>query len=218
FEVQNSWGTRWGSGGYVWIPYTVFTEFVFEAYGISENLGLYQNTVEFSGSAQIEVRGGEGMSVTFQNGYYKTLTSYRSGTRFRYLLGNRKPAYVYAFAADETGAAPTSIFPLEGVSPMLDYSENVIAFPGEFNWIQLDDRSGTDYLVVLYSKRSLDIGAIRGRFAGERGSFPERVAGAVGADYIPPSQARYESNRLAFTAASANPNAVFGLLLAIQHQ
>ncbi|MDR1905237.1 MAG: hypothetical protein LBQ88_23525, partial [Treponema sp.] len=213
-----SWGTKWGSGGYVWIPYTVFTDFVRGAYDISENLGLYQNTVEFSGSAQIEVRGGEGMSVTFQNGYYKTLNAYRSGTRFRYLLGNRKPAYVYAFAADETGAPPTRIFPLEGVSPMLDYSENVIAFPGEFNWIQLDDRPGTDYLAVLYSKRALDIGAIQNRFAGERGSFPERVAGAVGSDYIPPSQARYEPNKLAFTAASANPNAVFGLLLAIQHQ
>jgi hypothetical protein len=57
FEVQNSWGTKWGNAGYIWIPYTVFTDFVFEAYGISENLGLYQNTVEFSGSAQIEVRG-----------------------------------------------------------------------------------------------------------------------------------------------------------------
>ncbi|MDR1970589.1 MAG: hypothetical protein LBQ46_01585, partial [Treponema sp.] len=68
------------------------------------------------------------------------------------------------------------------------------------------------------SKRALDIGAIRGRFAGERGSFPERAARAVGADYIPPSQARYEPSRLAFTAASANPNAVFALLLAIQHQ
>jgi hypothetical protein len=218
FEVQNSWGTGWGNQGFIWIPYTVFTDFVFEAYGISENLGLYQDTIEYAGFAQIEVRGGEGMSVSLQNGYYKTLNPYRSGTRFRYLLGNKSPAYVYAFASDEAGTPPTQIFPPKGVSPLLDYSENVIAFPGEFNWIQLDDQPGTDYLVVLYSKRSLDIAAIRAQFARERGSFPDRVARAVGPQYIPPSQAHYETNKLSFTAASTNPNAVFGLLLAIQHQ
>jgi hypothetical protein len=218
FEVQNSWGTDWGNAGFIWIPYDVFTAFVFEAYGISENLANYQSTVKYAGFAQIDVRGGAGMSVVYQNGYYQTLNAYLSGTRFRYLLGNNEPAYVYAFAADDTGAAPTQIFPLEGVSPLLDYSENVIAFPGEFNWIQLDDRTGTDYLVVLYSKKALNIAAIRNQFARERGAFPDRVARAVGSDYIPPSQARYESNRLAFTATSANPNAVFGLLLAIKHQ
>jgi hypothetical protein len=218
FEVQNSWGTNWGNAGFIWITYDVFAAFVREAYGISENLANYQNTVKYSGFADIEVRGGAGMPVTFQNGYYQTTNAYLSGTRFRYLLGNNEPAYVYAFAADETGAAPTPIFPLEGVSPLLDYSENVVAFPGEFNWIQLDDKVGTDYLVVLYSKKALNITAIRNQFARERGAFPERVARAVGSDYIPPSQAGYESNRLAFTATSANPNAVFGLLLAIKHQ
>jgi hypothetical protein len=212
------WGTNWGNAGFIWIPYDVFTAFVREAYGISENLANYQSTVKYSGFAQIDVRGGAGMSVVYQNGYYQTLNAYLSGTRFRYLLGNNEPAYVYAFAADDTGEAPTQIFPLEGVSPLLDYSENVIAFPGEFNWIQLDDRTGTDYLVVLYSKKALNIAAIRNQFARERGAFPDRVARAVGSDYIPPSQARYENNRLAFTATSANPNAVFGLLLAIKHQ
>jgi hypothetical protein len=43
FEVQNSWGSKWGNGGFIWIPYTAFTDFVHEAYGITENLGLYQN-------------------------------------------------------------------------------------------------------------------------------------------------------------------------------
>jgi hypothetical protein len=218
FEVQNSWGTGWGNAGFIWLPYADFVE---EAYGITENPGLYENAIEYAGFAEIQVRGSEaGMPVSLQDGYYQTRESYTSGTMFRYLMGNSKPAYVYAFAADDSNAPPTQIFPMAGsnVSPLLDYTENIVAFPGEFSWIQLDKRPGTDYLVVLYSKRALNIATIRDRFARERGTFPERVARAVGSNYIPFRQANYEKDKLAFTAQSVNANAVFGLLLAIKHQ
>jgi hypothetical protein len=101
---------------------------------------------------------------------------------------------------------------------VLDYAENAIAFPGEYSWIQLDNMPGTDYLVVLYAKQALDIDAIRARFSRERGAFAERVARAVGPDYIPYANARYEANTMRFTAQSSNTKAVFGLLLAIKHQ
>jgi hypothetical protein len=219
-EIQNSWGTGWANGGYLWIPYEVFDRYAMEAYEIIENLSAYQ-TVEFAGSVQIELyNNNQGMPVRFRDGYYRTTASYPSGTEFRYLLGNTKPAYVYAFAADEATANTTQIFPPEGsnISPVLDYQENLVAFPGEYSWIQMDNISGTDYLVVLYAKQELDLNAIRSRFARTSGAFPARVAQAVGPDYIPPQQANYEAAALKFSAVSANPKAVFGLLLAIQHR
>jgi hypothetical protein len=127
---------------------------------------------------------------------------------------------VYAFAADEATTNTTQIFPPEGkaVSPVLDYQENLVAFPGEYTWVQMDNTVGTDYLVVLYAKQELDLDAIRTRFAQSRGNFPDRVAQAVGPDYIPPQQAKYEASAMKFSAVSTNPKAVFGLLLAINHR
>jgi len=51
-----------------------------------------------------------------------------------------------------------------------------------------------------------------------RGNFAERVESAVGPNFIRPQRARYARDRIAYTAQSSNENAVFGLLLAIDHK
>ena len=43
FEIINSWGRNWGNGGFMWIPYRVFTDFVLEAYEIIEAPAVFNS-------------------------------------------------------------------------------------------------------------------------------------------------------------------------------
>jgi hypothetical protein len=225
FEVQNSWGKKWGNSGFIWIPYDTFNAWVIESYEIIENLGAYNDTHQYSGFAEIALfnpgQGPSTMPVEFTaEGYYRSVDSYPSGTEFRFLMGNSNPAYVYAFAADSSTTATTAIFPPPGssVSPVLDYSENTILWPGEQQWIRLDETPGTDYLVILYAKQALDMGTIRRRFEQAQGTFPEKAAQAVGSGYILPKDGVYQGSEIRFNAQTENSKAVFPLLLAIEHR
>ncbi|MDR1971232.1 MAG: C1 family peptidase [Treponema sp.] len=225
FEVINSWGRKWGNGGFMWIPYRTFVDFVMEGYEMIENLATYSDTVKFAGFARIEILDGPdsrpaALEYT-EEGFYKTTELLRGGTEFRFIAGSSESAYMYAFAATQEPPAagggfysPVQLFPQAGISPLLNYRDSTVSLPGENRSLVLDDSPGMEYLVILYAKQALDMRGVMRRFEAARGNVQERLAAAVGSYLLPVGRAGGAS----FALETADSRSVASLVLAIDHR
>ena len=219
FEVLNSWGRKWGNGGYIWIPYSVFTDFVMEAYEIIENITNFTGSVRFDGYVRMLVSGSEDTTRTVSftltdNNFYTACETFTRGTQASFVIGARESAFVYSFtvsqSSDENNIyAPVLLFPQTGVSPLLNYSDSEIILPGSSRTIQMDT-SGKKYLITLYSKQALDIQNIIRAFVSASGTINKRLAAAI-EGYS--TDLTFSENYAAFTAAPDNTRTVAALIL-----
>ena len=220
FEVMNSWGRKWGNGGYIWIPYETFINFVTEGYEIIENIANFSDSIKFDGYVRMEV-GQENAEFTLTgNKIYTATGTYTEGTRFRYVVGSRESAYVYSFSVsqplgDSRFYAPVLLFPQPGVSALLNYSDSSVILPGENTTLVMGE-AGTEYLITLYAKHSLDINGIMRRFQATEGSLNKRLAAAVGDGLM--TLLVFSENEAAFTAEPDNPNIITALVTAVEHR
>ncbi|MCL2229682.1 MAG: C1 family peptidase [Treponema sp.] len=222
FEVLNSWGRKWGSGGYIWIPYNVFVDFVMEAYEIIENIAAFSDEIRFDGFVRMDVVNQTatrtaGVALS-DNNFYTATETFTEGTEVSFVIGARESAYVYSFtvsqsADSEAFFAPVLMFPSTGVSALLNYSDSAIELPGENRVIQIGS-AGTKYLVTLYAKHALDIQNIMRTFVSTGGSINKRLAAAVGDGYT--TDLSFNENEAAFTATPENPRTVAAIVLEIK--
>lgn len=217
FEIQNSWGTNWGDGGYIWIKYqdfANFTPYAFELIDFPKKSTPWQ--ADLAGKLKLVLSNGTQMRVTRKNNTYKTTRPYRSGTRFRIYISNNEPAYVYAFGSDLT-AQVYSIFPhKQDISPALTYKRNEVPIPDEDHYIVMDNRIGRDFIAVLYSKDELDINAIQRQIERQSGSFANKVKKVLANKLVKAANIRYSTNTISFKASSRG-RTVVPLILEIPH-
>jgi len=226
FEIINSWGRKWGNGGFIWIPYKAFTDFVMECYEMIENLAAYSDTVKYDGFARMDIlekTNTKSAALVFcpDDGYYKTAGAYSEGTEFHFVVGARENAYVYTFAVSQSSLdgsfySPISVFPPQGVSPLLNYRDSAVILPAEDQAFSLDNKAGTEYLVTLYAKQALNIRNIMRNFVSSNGSFGERLSAAVGDDLL--SDISFNETEAAFSVQTDDARAVAALVVAIDHR
>jgi len=225
FEIINSWGRKWGNGGFIWIPYKTFVDFVVESYEMIENLAIFSDAVKYEGSGRIEIisRGAArtaALTLT-QEGYYKTSEAFTQGTQFRFIVGASENAYVYSFAVSQPARnnnfySPALLFPPAGVSPLLNYRDSAVAIPAEDNVLELDAESGMEYIITLYSKQPLEIQLIMRRFISGKGNIKERLTSALGSNnLLSPS---YKQAEASFSVTTDDSRAVAALIVAVEHK
>ena len=223
FEVLNSWGRKWGNGGYIWIPYQTFTDYVYEAYELIDNIALYSEENKFDGFVQMEIIDSNSHvteTVSFnltQNNYYKASQIIASDTQISFTVGSAESSYVYSFMVSQPQGydnfySPVLLFPQAGVSPLMNLNDKSVNLPGDEKTITLT--SGTDYLITLYSKQALDIQNVMRVFASSQGTINKRLAASLGDGYT--TALIYNENEAAFTITPDNPRAVAALIIAIE--
>ena len=236
FEIMNSWGTYWADSGFVWIRYEDFrksAEYAYEVYlkkkvqpkptpnPIPNPIPPPIKKYSMSGDMWIIERDGGGRPLAINNDkgiipFYYLPDNYPSGKKFRLVVSNHEPAWVYVLASDIQNNV-TKLFPYaDNISAYLNYSENNIAIPDDTHEFELDTTPGIDYFCVLYSQEELNINHLVDEIKRANGTFYDKLKAVLGGKLAPKDDIRYILNDIGFSAKTDLP--VVPLVVEISHQ
>ena len=208
FLIINSWGTRWGDRGFMWITYKDYDHFAKYSYEmIDRQPERPPMDFDLSGELVFKETDGPLMKAHYDQaaGMYRMDEAYTAGTGFRLYISNNEPAYVYAFGSDLTRKS-FRIFPhQDGISPYLGYKGSGVAIPDEDHYIRVDETPGRDYFCVLYSKGPLNFISLMREVEKRSGGFAERLSAVLGPKFVSRDRIRYvKSGGIRFKASSGD--------------
>lgn len=222
FRIMNSWGTNWGDNGFVWVKYADFCKTVNQAYtgSLPFEPSPVDNRNKFGGSLDLTLSSGASLKPflkkTERLPIYDIAGSYMSGTRFRLYISNEEPAYVYVIGFDSHKFASLLFPPKDNISAALPYKNTHIAIPDEKWYLEMDDKAGTDYFCVLYSKNELNIKDILSKIENGTGTLAERVSNALGSKLAKPDDVDYTQTAIKF--ASSTDATIIPVIVSLSHK
>ncbi|MDR6197256.1 C1 family peptidase [Siphonobacter sp. SORGH_AS_0500] len=234
FRIANSWGDQWAENGYCWVRYkdlAAYTRNAYQAFPDFKTPLPNVTSTSLKGKLDLQLREGSLMrsKQTLQKGLvvmddkpaeltvYQLASSYPAGTAFKALLTTSEAAYVYMIGTDKS-AKMNALFPYApDISPLLG-PDNTVAYPSGTKSITLDGTKGTDYLIVLFSKKPLDFKKVLKQMQQSTGNLSHRLSIALKGELIAPSQVSYAENQPSFEVTGKTNGSVVPLIVAIDHK
>lgn len=225
FEIQNSWGRSWRNNGYVWVRYKDFDTYV---YGAIELMQLPKPDPEFAlfkgGLTVFNLDSKKDYTVRMKSqGILSGIYEYEVqepvtlGDRLRFYVKNGEPSYVYVLGTGSVKTEVAALFPGEGQSPLLNYSDNELPLPGEDLYFGADSTVGTDYLILIYTKEALNLQEVLERFNTSTESIQEKIKNEFGDRLIPLEKLKYSKEAIQFEAFGTSNSEVMALVISFNH-
>jgi hypothetical protein len=237
FEILNSWGTKWGNDGFIWVKYSDFETYTKTAYVLidkskKKNVDTDVVTNSIAGEMTLRLSNGTNMNPTLANNAkrnfnivkaskttYKIDKSYTSGTQFRIYLKSKQKGYVYLIGYGSADKSVSKLYPFDNFSDYFNYTNSEIALPSEDYFIEFDSNPGRDILCVLYSKEKLDINSIVNATRNGSGDFVSRVKKVLQYKMFQGSTIKFEENKIAFsTTSNKSSDKVVPVFIEMNHQ
>ncbi len=234
FEIQNSWGIKWGNQGYVWVRYSDFADFTIQAYELIHLGKIDPNKPYLAGSLRLFHLGKQkDIAVTLDKPQRdwisgkKTDYTYKtdalvSGTQIRLYLENKQAAFVYILGYGSVSKRITKLFPIDGMSAALNYTNSEVALPSDEDWIEMDATVGKDYLMVIYSKKKLNIDAIQQHMENNsKSKLSQRLKAALGDRIILAEHISYSKDAIQFnipSTANISGKTAFAMIIESEHK
>jgi Papain family cysteine protease len=221
FEIMNSWGPKWGDGGFISISYDDFDKLLMSGFMI---ILEEKQTAKLSGAFTFRYptpapNGGDALFEEAKTQYNPAKNCYelarkdwKAGeTVFQIVARNiPKGKYVYAFSVDAAGKADIH-FPLnpkEYVNFMPSADAEII-LPDADNALLLSVK-GEDNLCILYCDNVIvDFPTRFERLKTTKGNFRERLNAAFADMLIAENKIKYAPNAMSFESSKQEGDSGF---------
>lgn len=171
--------------------------------------------VSLSGELILEI-AGQRINTVLDGNLYKSTDAYYSGTNYNLSIVNNEPAYVYVIGSNQSKNT-NLLFPLENQSALLSDKGHRVALPGGNYMYQMDEVTGYDYLMVIYSKKPLEIESVLRKMKLEDGTFLQRLYKVLGEEVVPLDNIKYSENGLLQFSASARNQTIVPIVVEMEH-